>query len=294
MFKGNLVALVTPMYPNGDIDTAGFADLIEWHITEGVEGFIVNGTTGESATTTPEEKVKLLNIAKQQIKGRVPLIAGTGTNSTATSLLLTQEAIAQDVDGCLIVTPFYNKPTQAGLIAHYATLAQNIDRPILLYNVPGRTACDLQPETIASLCRDHRNIVGIKEATGDITRLKQLKTLIDREIAYLSGDDLTALDFMQEGGHGVISVTANVAPKQMRAWCDSAKAGDWKAAETLFTPLIGLHKTLFIESNPIPTKWALHQQGFIQAGIRLPLTWLEPQNAPLVEAALLEARCHGM
>jgi len=289
MFRGNLVALITPMCPNGDLDESAFVDLIEWQIQEGVEGLIINGTTGESATTSLEEKQRLLKVAKQQIKGRVPLIAGTGTSSTAMTLSLTRDAEDQGVDACLIVTPFYNKPTQAGLIAHYSAIARSTDLPILLYNVPGRTACDLQPETIATLCREHDNIVGVKEATGDIERLKRMQSLIEGDITYLSGDDLTALDFMKQGGHGVISVTTNVVPGQMQAWCDCAKAQQWDEAAHLFEPLMGLHRTLFVESNPIPTKWALHQKGFIQPGIRLPLTWLEPQHATAVQAAMNQA-----
>jgi 4-hydroxy-tetrahydrodipicolinate synthase len=289
MFRGNLVALITPMRPNGDLDETAFVDLIEWQIQEGVEGIVINGTTGESATTTFEEKQRLLKIAKQQIKGRVPLIAGTGTSSTAMTLALTHEAVKQGADACLIVTPFYNKPTQAGLIAHYSAIARGTELPILLYNVPSRTACDLQPETIATLCRNHSNIVGVKEATGDIERLKKLQSLIERDLTYLSGDDATALDFIKQGGHGVISVTTNVAPRQMQAWCDCAKAQQWDEAARLFQSLMGLHRTLFVESNPIPAKWALHHKGFIQPGIRLPLTWLEPQHATAVQAAMQQA-----
>jgi len=289
MFRGNLVALITPMCPNGNLDEAAFVDLIEWQIQAGVEGFVINGTTGESATTTREEKQRLLKIAKQQIKGRVPLVAGTGTSSTAMTQALTRDAEEQGADACLIVTPFYNRPTQTGLIAHYSAIARNTELPILLYNVPSRTACDLQPETIAALCREHDNIVGVKEATGNLERLKTLQSLIDREVAYLSGDDITALDFIKQGGHGVISVTTNVAPKQMQAWYDCAKAQQWDEATRLFAPLTGLHRTLFVESNPIPSKWALHHSGFIQPGIRLPLTWLEPQYAPSIQAAMNQA-----
>lgn len=289
MLTGNVVALVTPMLPDGRIDETSFLELMEWHIGEKAQGIVVNGTTGESATTTPEEKERLLTLAIQQAKGRVPIIAGTGSSSTRASLEMTQQAQKLGADACLIVTPYYNKPTQAGLLEHYGFIARSVDIPIILYNVPGRTACDLKPETAAALFQKYANIVGIKEATGDLARVEQIKALSQRDVCLVSGDDATAFEFMKRGGHGVISVTQNVAPKAMQQWCALAQKGDWSAAQAINQTLMPLHQQLFIESNPIPSKWVLHKKGFIQRGIRLPLTWLSIGAEAPVQAAMQAA-----
>jgi len=289
MFHGSIVALVTPMQADGRIDETAFLELIEWQIEAKTDGIIVNGTTGEAATTTPEEKVRLLNLAKTQIRGRVPLIAGTGSPCTRIATAMTADAKAQGVDACLILTPYYNKPTQAGLEAHYGQIASAVDIPILLYNAPGRTACDLKPETVRRLCQAYPNIIGIKESSGDLNRIAEIRDGLNREIDLLTGEDGSALAFMQQGGMGVISVTANVAPQKMRKLCEAAKHQDWALAKALDDSLRALHEALFIESNPIPVKWALHQQGRIPKGIRLPLTWLPEDKGRVVLLAMQQA-----
>lgn len=287
-FKGSMVALVTPMHEDGTIDVAALERLIEWHIDAGTEAIIVAGTTGESATLSPDEHMALVASVVKQVKGRIPVIAGTGTNATRSTLQLTERAASAGADACLIVTPYYNKPTQAGLIRHYQTIADHTSVPIILYNVPGRTACDLLPETVAVLSQ-HKKIVGIKEATGKLERLHQLQQSCAPDFAIYSGDDATALDYMLAGAHGVISVTANIAPAQMRAMCTAALAKDENTARRLDESLQLLHQRLFVESNPIPAKWALEIMGKIKSGIRLPLLPLDKRYHQEVKEAMQNA-----
>ncbi len=274
MFKGSFVAIVTPMLMNGEIDLPKFQMLIDWHLSNGTQGLVVLGTTGESATIEADEREQLIAAAVDQIHNRVPLVVGTGTNATASSIRLTQQAMELGADACLLVTPYYNKPTQQGLLQHFQAIAHAVAVPLILYNVPSRTSCDLLPKTVKSLAACG-NIIGLKEATGDLARLKALLDL-DCGLELFSGDDKTACEFMLEGGKGVISVTANVAPQKMRALCDAALAGDRAEALRLDGKLLPLHEQLFVEANPIPAKWALAEMGRIDRGIRLPLTALAP------------------
>lgn len=287
-FQGSMVALITPMLDDGTIDKSALCNLIEWHITSGTDALIIAGTTGESATLSAEEHFDLLKLAKQQANGRIPIIAGTGTNATSTTIQLSQQAEKAGVDGCLIVTPYYNKPTQEGLYQHYKSVAEKINLPIILYNVPGRTGCDMQPATVARLA-NIKNIIGIKEATGNLERLKDIQQLCNPSFKLYSGDDATSLDFMLLGGHGVISVTANIAPARMAAMCQAALSGAKEQAIAINQELALLHNRLFLESNPIPTKWALHHMGKIQQGIRLPLLRLDNQYHQSIQEAMRHA-----
>lgn len=289
MFHGSIVALITPMKPDGHIDESAFVDLLEWQLQSKTDAIVVNGTTGEAATTTPEEKAQLLKLAKSQIRDRVPLIAGTGSPCTRTAVEMTLQAKSMGVDACLILTPCYVKPTQEGLVNHYAQIAQAVNLPLLLYNAPGRTACDLLPETAIHLGKEFLNIVGIKEASGDLTRIEQIRTGLDRDFDILTGEDGSALDFLKKGGMGVISVTANVMPEKMSALCRAAKAQDWVGARGINDSLSLLHEALFLESNPIPVKWALKERGLIQQGIRPPLTWLSLDKEAQLKTALRQA-----
>lgn len=284
MFSGSMVALVTPMDSRGAIDYDSLAALLEWHISEGTQAIIAVGTTGESATLDEDEHCEVIRRVVELVNGRIPVIAGTGANSTTEAISLTRCAKEAGADAALLVTPYYNKPTQQGLYLHYKAVAEAVDLPQILYNVPGRTACDMLPETVGRLA-GVRNIVGIKEATGDLSRLTAIKALVDDDFDIYSGDDATGCEFMLSGGHGVISVTNNVAPRAMREMCDAALAGDRATAESINSSLNGLHKNLFLEANPIPVKWALAEMGKIQQGIRLPLTWLsESCHEPLRDA----------
>jgi len=284
MFHGSMVALVTPMNPDGSIDKKSLHDLVEWHIASKTKGLIIAGTTGEGSTLTTEEQFDIIAAVVKQVAKRIPVIAGTGSNSTQHTIELTQNAKKAGADGALIVTPYYNKPTQQGLFEHYQTIAKAVTIPIILYNVPSRTACDLLPETIERLLVNP-NIVGIKEATGKIERAKEILERCGKDFVILSGDDATALDLMLQGAHGVISVTANISPQKMHDLCEAALTSNKKVAEKINAELLPLHKKLFLESNPIPTKWVLHQMGLIPAGIRLPLTPLgEKFHAELREA----------
>lgn len=287
-FKGSMVALVTPMHEDGSIDKQALHDLVDWHLQSKTDGLIIAGTTGESATLDPEEQSELLSLVIKQVAGRIPVIAGTGSNSTRTTLKLTENAKRLGADACLIVTPYYNKPTQNGLYQHYKVIAEKVNIPIILYNVPGRTGCDMLAETVAKLAK-LPNIIGIKEATGKLDRAQEIKKLCDPAFLILSGDDLTALDLMLEGAHGVISVTANVAPLKMQQMCEAALKGDKSRAEELNNQLMLLHKRLFLESNPIPTKWALHTMGKIKNGIRLPLLPLDNRYHQEVKEAMQNA-----
>lgn len=288
LFKGSMVALITPMLNDGTIDKTALSNLIEWHIAAGTDALVIAGTTGESATLSSDEHYDLISTVVQQVKGRVPVIAGTGTNATSSTIKLCENAERAKADGCLIVTPYYNKPTQEGLYQHYKTIAEKINLPIILYNVPGRTACDLQPATVERLAKI-KHIIGIKEATGKLERMKEIQQLCGPSFALYSGDDATALDFMLQGGHGVISVTANVAPQKMAAMCRAALTGNVNEAKKLDAELALLHTRLFLESNPIPTKWALFDMGKIQQGIRLPLLPLDNQYHQPVKEAMQHA-----
>jgi len=283
-----MVALVTPMHPDGNVDFESLAGLIEFHIKNGTSAIVSMGTTGESATLDMDEHCEVMRRTVEMVAGRIPVIAGTGANSTWEAIALTQCAQAGGADACLLVTPYYNKPPQRGLVQHHRAIAEAVDIPQILYNVPGRTACDMLPDTIVELAAVP-NIVGVKEATGDLNRLQEIQSKLSAagisDFGLYSGDDATGTEFMLRGGHGVISVTNNVAPKAMAEMCAAALAGDRATAERLNQPLTGLHKNLFLEANPIPVKWALAEMGLIPAGIRLPLVPLaEHYHQPLREA----------
>lgn len=271
VFHGSMVALVTPMHQNGSIDFTSLSQLIEWHIANQTDAFIILGTTGESATINFAERDKVLKAAVKQVRDRIPVIAGTGTNSTDETIRLTRHAMEVGVDACLLVTPYYNKPTQEGLYQHYKAIAHSVAIPQILYNVPSRTGCDLLPETISRLT-EITNIIGLKEATGDMQRIANIVQKCGRKIDLYSGDDATALDFLLAGGKGVISVTANVAPKLMHDMCQAVLNSEMDKAKEIQKKLMPLHKQLFVEPNPIPVKWVLNKMGKIEQGIRLPLT----------------------
>lgn len=284
MFHGSMVALVTPMAPDGAVDEEALAALVEFHVSNGTDAIVAVGTTGESATLDFAEHCHVVRRVVELSAGRVPVIAGTGANSTTEAIELTRAAMQAGADACLLVTPYYNKPTQEGLFQHYKAIAQAVPVPQILYNVPGRTAVDMQPDTVVRLA-EISNIVGLKEATGDLGRAKELIERCGDKIDLYSGDDGTAMEFILLGGKGDISVTANVAPADMHQMCVAAQAGDRATAESINNRLIPLHKALFLESNPIPVKWALYEMGLIQSGIRLPLTALSEQHRePLREA----------
>lgn len=285
MFHGSIVAIVTPMQSSGEVDYNSMANLIDWHIDNQTDGIVVLGTTGESATVTSDERKKLIRFCIEKVNERVPVIVGTGTNSTATTLQLTREAMELGADGALIVTPYYNKPTQEGLFLHYKTVAQAVAIPQIVYNVPGRTGCDILPSTVCRLA-DIPNIVAVKEATGDVDRVRTIKQTCADRLDILSGDDATSLEFLLSGGKGVISVTANIAPKKMHDLCVACAQGDTEKAQQINNELLPLHQNLFVESNPIPTKWALHQMGKIPEGIRMPLTFLAQEQHNVVRDAL--------
>jgi 4-hydroxy-tetrahydrodipicolinate synthase len=284
MFTGSLVALVTPMKVDGSIDFDALERLVDWHIEAKTNGLVIAGTTGEAATLTLNEQYELISRVVTRVKRRIPVIAGTGTNSTQHTLELTRNAIKAGADAALIVTPYYNNPPQDGLIEHYQTIAKATQFPIILYNVPGRTACDMLPETVARLAKIP-NIIGIKEATGKLDRVLDISKLCGKDFLIYSGTDAINLEIILSGGHGVISVTANIAPGKMHDFCKAAISGNKKRAEELHTELMPLHKKLFLQSNPIPVKWALHEMGKIAPGIRLPLIPLEePYRAELKTA----------
>jgi len=290
MLSGSLVAIVTPMLADGALDLPRLKSLIDWHVAEGTDGIVIVGTTGESPTVDVEEHCKLIEAAVQYAAKRVPVIAGTGGNSTREAIALTQFAKKAGADYALSVVPYYNKPTQEGLYRHFRAIAESTDLPTILYNVPSRTVADLANDTVVRLSQV-RNIVGIKEATGSVDRVQELMKRVRKDFLVFSGDDVTCLSYMLLGGHGVISVTANVAPRLMHEMCVAARAGKAAEAITINNRLLSLHKNLFLESNPIPVKWALGRMGRIAEGIRLPLT---PFTAPYHEtlaASLREAGC---
>ena len=288
MFRGSMVAMVTPMREDGAVDDDALARLVGFHLDAGTDAIVAVGTTGESATLDHDEHLEVVRKVIGAVAGRVPVIAGTGANSTAEALRLTREAAALGADGCLLVTPYYNKPTQEGLYRHFKLIAESVDVPQILYNVPGRTACDMQPETVGRLSR-LANVVSIKEASGDLARVGRILDRAADGFEVVSGEDPIAMETILAGGKGVISVTANVAPAAMREMCDRALRGDRAGAEAVDARLRALHENLFIESNPIPAKWLLHEMGLIPPGIRLPLTPLSTECRAAVRAALREA-----
>ena len=288
MFHGSMVALVTPMREDGAVDDESLAGLIDFHVTHGTDAIVAVGTTGESATLDEKEHCAVIRRVVELAGGRIPVIAGTGANSTTEAISLTRCALEAGADACLLVTPYYNKPTQEGLYLHHKAVAEAVPIPQILYNVPGRTAVDMLPETVDRLSHIS-NIVGLKEATGDLDRMKEILNRCGDRLDLYSGDDATAREFVLGGGKGVISVTANVAPQAMHDMCAAALAGDRTTAEAIDGRLAALHRDLFAESNPIPVKWALHEMGLIPPGIRLPLTPLSPQYHDTVRAALRQA-----
>jgi 4-hydroxy-tetrahydrodipicolinate synthase len=287
MFRGSMVAVVTPMTTDGALDFEALARLVEFHIENGTDAIIAVGTTGESATVDFEEHITVVRRVVELVRSRIPVIAGTGANSTTEALHLTQRSMEAGADACLLVTPYYNKPTQEGLYRHYKLIADSVAIPQILYNVPGRTACDLKPETVERLA-GIPNIVGIKEAST-LERIQDLVRRLGDRMDVYSGDDGIAAEAMLAGAKGVISVTANVAPRLMREMAAAALAGDRARAEALNARLAGLHKALFLESNPIPVKWAVQQLGLIPPGIRLPLTPLSESCQPAVREAMQQA-----
>jgi 4-hydroxy-tetrahydrodipicolinate synthase len=288
MITGSMVALVTPMHEDGAIDWESLSKLIEFHVQANTDAIVTVGTTGESPTVDHEEHCAIMRFVVEQVAERIPVIGGTGANATAEAISLTECAKDCGVDAALLVTPYYNKPTQQGLYLHYKTIAEAVDIPQLLYNVPGRTACDLLPTTVARLA-DVPNIIGIKEATGNLERLADLQSVCPSDFLLISGDDATACEFMLRGGTGVISVTSNLVPDAMHRMCMAAIDGDRAQAETLNANLDALHQDLFVEANPIPVKWGLQAMGLINLGIRLPLTWLEEAHQENVRVAMHKA-----
>jgi 4-hydroxy-tetrahydrodipicolinate synthase len=292
ILRGSVVAIVTPMLEDGALDLAGFRKLLDWHIAEGTDGIVVVGTTGESPTVDNEEHWLLIKTAVDQVKKRVPVIAGTGANSTREAIEHTKYAQKAGADYSLSVVPYYNKPTQDGLYLHFKAIAEAADIPQILYNVPGRTVADMQNDTVLRLAQIP-NIVGIKDATANMERASDLIRRKPDDFLVFSGDDGTALALMLLGGHGVISVTANVAAKAMHEMCDAALSGDAPRARKINDRLQGLHKHLFCEANPIPVKWAAQQMGLIKSGIRLPLTPLSATYHDAVRAAMRQAAIAG-
>lgn len=288
MITGSLVALITPMSPDGAVDTKRLDDLIEFHINEGTHGIVAVGTTGESSTLTHDEHANVIRQVVTTVNGRVPVIAGTGANSTHEAIDLTRSAKEAGADACLLVTPYYNKPTQEGLYLHFKTISEAVDIPQILYNVPGRTMCDMENDTVVRLSAI-KNIVGVKDATGDLKRGEELIKAVPENFAVYSGDDPTAVSLMLLGGKGNISVTANVAPKAVAQASEFALQGDAKQANAMDNSINLLHKELFLESNPIPVKWACSQLGLCSEGIRLPLTPLSEEYHSAVRDAMVEA-----
>lgn len=291
MIRGSIVALVTPMNGDGSLNWDSLGKLVDWHIEQGTDAIVAVGTTGESATLDVDEHLNVIRFCVERAAKRIPIIAGTGANSTREASELTQSAKDAGADACLLVTPYYNKPTQEGLYRHHMAIADAVNIPQILYNVPGRTACDMLPETVARLC-GHPNIIGIKDATGNLERGGAMMEMCGPDFLVYSGDDATATELMLRGAQGNISVTANVAPRAMAAMCSAAMAGEADRARAINKPLELLHRDLFLEANPIPVKWALFEMGLIPEGIRLPLTVLsekfhEPVRAALRAAGLL-------
>lgn len=289
MFTGSIVALATPFGPDDQIDQVALAALIDFHVDNGTASLVIAGTTGESATLAKDEHVRLVELSVKLADRRIPIIAGTGSNSTSQTIALSLECQRVGADGFLLVAPYYNKPGQEGMFLHFSAIADAVDKPVLLYNVPGRTCSDVLPETVGRLSR-HERIIGIKDATGDLQRLKENQAAAVDDFLHLSGDDFTALEFLQLGGHGFISVTANIAPKQSAQLCVAVAAGDAERARQIDSELQVLHEQMFVESNPIPVKWALAKMGLMSEAIRLPLTPLAIEYRKALESTLLEAK----
>lgn len=285
MLKGSLVALVTPFDDHNRVDYAALKRLIDFHVAEGSDGLVVAGTTGESATLATDEHIELIARAVEIADGRLPIIAGTGSNSTAQTVALSVAVRDTGIFGYLLVVPYYNKPVQEGMFRHFSAVADAVDKPVMLYNVPGRTASDLLPETVARLAK-HENIRAIKEATGNIDRLRDIQALVPADFGLFSGDDFTVLPFIEQGGHGVVTVSGNVVPAQMAELCRLASAGEIDAAKAIDDRLQPLNTALFLESNPIPVKWAVSQMGLISPHIRLPLTGFSEQYHDQMRAAM--------
>jgi 4-hydroxy-tetrahydrodipicolinate synthase len=288
MIQGSIVALVTPMTEDGAVDEVSLKKLIEFHIEQGTDALVAVGTTGESATLDEDEHCQVIKLTVDTVAGRIPVIAGTGANCTREAIALTQRAKQAGADACLLVTPYYNKPTQEGLFLHYQAIAEAVDIPQILYNVPGRTACDMLPETVGRLAKI-KNIVGVKEATGKLERVKQIRDLVGDDFAIYTGDDATSREFCLLGGNGSITVSGNVAPRLVHEMITAAMAGNAEIAADIDTKLAALHKTLFIQANPIPVKWAVAEMGLMQKGIRLPLTWLTEECFEPVRVAMHQA-----
>jgi 4-hydroxy-tetrahydrodipicolinate synthase len=289
MFSGSIVALITPFNNDGEVDYVSLKKLVDFHVESGSDGIVAVGTTGESATLTVEEHVKVVTKTVEFAEGRIPVIAGTGANATHESVTFSRLLNNSGIAGCLSVTPYYNKPTQEGLFQHYKAIAEESDVPQILYNVPGRTAVDLLPETVARLA-EIDNIVALKDATGDLSRIAIHRELCGEDFILLSGDDSSGLDFVKQGGQGVISVTNNIAAEDMAKMMKLALEGKYEEAEIINQRLMPLHKNLFVESSPIPVKWAAHKMGLIAHGdLRLPLTELSENARPIVAQAMTEA-----
>ncbi|MDH5435171.1 MAG: 4-hydroxy-tetrahydrodipicolinate synthase [Gammaproteobacteria bacterium] len=288
MFQGSMVAMVTPMHKDGSLDEDALRKLVDFHIEQGTDAIVAVGTTGESATLDEKEHCRVIRQVVEQAAGRIPIIAGTGANSTTEAIILTRCAMEAGVDACLLVTPYYNKPTQEGLFLHFKAVAEAVPVPQILYNVPGRTAVDMLPETVARLA-EIPNIIGIKEATGNLGRAKEILERCGDKIDLYSGDDATAMECILLGAKGDISVTANVAPAMMHEMCQAALAGDREKATAINTKLDALHHDLFVEANPIPVKWALYEMGMVSPGIRLPMTVLSDQYHEKIRHALKTA-----
>jgi len=288
MFHGSMVALVTPMQQDGSLDYEALGSLVDFHIGSGTDAIVAVGTTGESATLDAEEHCAVIRQVVTMAAGRVPVIAGTGSNSTREAIDLSRCAMAGGADACLLVTPYYNKPTQEGLYRHFRAIAEAVAIPQILYNVPGRTVCDMLPETVERLSHIS-NIVGIKEATGDLQRAREIIARCEGRLDLYSGDDATAMECILNGAKGVISVTANIMPGEMHEMCAAALQGDRETAESFNKRLMPLHRELYLEANPIPVKWALYELGLIPVGIRLPLTLLSQDYHDQVRQALRES-----
>ncbi len=286
MFKGSYVALVTPMLPDGRVDLGSLQKLVEFHISNGTHGIVAVGTTGESATLPFKEHIDVVKLIVELVDKKVPVIAGSGANSTAEAIFLAEQMANLGVDGFLSVVPYYNKPQQAGIIAHFNAIADATNIPLMLYNVPGRTVADMLPEAVVELSK-HKNIIGIKDATGDLSRLHATKELVSKDFLFFSGDDESGCDFMCQGGDGVISVTANVAPRIMSSMCEAALEGDFEKSQQLNQKVMNLHRDLFIEPNPVMPKWALYKMGIIDdAFLRLPMVLPELNSKKTIEHTL--------
>ena len=285
MFTGSLVALVTPFNAKDQVDDAALKRLIDLHVAEGSDGLVIAGTTGESATLEKTEHIELIERAVELADGRLPIIGGTGSNSTRQTISLSRDVANSGIAAYLVVVPYYNKPTQEGMYRHFSAIADAVEKPVMMYNVPGRTVADMLPDTVARLAR-HGNIFGIKEATGSLERLAEIQARVDADFMLYSGDDFTVLPFIEQGGHGVVTVSGNVAPRAVAELCRLARKGEHEAAKAIDDTLQPLNKALFVESNPIPVKWAVAEMGLIEANIRLPLTDFSAQHHDAMRAAM--------